>query len=252
MFELQKIWYNIKYGINFRRNIQNLTNDLKRINNWIEQNPNVTEPNMYEIMNATIELGKIARQESVAKMDGKYPSEGTDLYALYQEYEKMVEKRIPHEVLSDENSTVRYGTELGELYLQTAQICKTGDYYEDAEIGGAKQQLMCRLAGVGLFIEQQKKAKAEIVYDNEREMQELNALMQIVEEKETHTQCYQQMKNMLSKIHQEYDLSIEAKNKPEQTNSFNSWKDLVVDADEVEYKSRATASEVSPTRENRE
>ena len=50
---------------------QTLTESVKRINNWIKQHPEVTDPNAYEIMDCNVSLAELLSE--YAQIDNSRP-----------------------------------------------------------------------------------------------------------------------------------------------------------------------------------
>lgn len=188
-----------------------LLNRIKGINKWIVETPEITDPNMFEIMECTVELGKIARAAGVGDLPGKYPQEG-ELLELYKVHSDMVNYRISFEEVSNPNSLVYYKKPLYELFSEILMRSKIGEYHDLEGIAGQnKKELLCRLAGVGLYIEQQKRAvkNGEIIgkiYDNKDEFERIKALYEDYMSKPQ--QAFEQVKNMFEAIEKEYNLSI--------------------------------------------
>lgn len=186
---------------------------IEGINRWIEENPNVKDPNMYEIMDCTVELGKLARKANVGDMPGKYPEEG-ELQDTYKAYRNMVNHRISHEVLSNPDSLVNYKSELYGLFCEINMRCQMGEYIDPEGMAGQnKKELLCRLSGVGLFIEQQKHAinngqNIEKIYDNESEFERIKSLYQDYMSQE-HPQSSNQITSLFESIEKEYNFSKE-------------------------------------------
>lgn len=183
---------------------------IKGINKWIVENPDVKDPNMFEIMDCTVELGKLARSAGVGDLPGKYPQEG-ELLELYKAHSEMVNHRLSFEEVGNPNSLVYYEKPLYELFSEILMRSKIGEYHDLEGLAGQnKKELLCRLAGVGLYIEQQKRAvkngeHIEKIYDNEAEFQRIKALYEDYMLKPQ--QAYEQIKNMFESIEKEYNLS---------------------------------------------
>lgn len=194
-----------------------LLNRVNGINKWIEENPNVTDPNMYEIMDCTIELGKLSAEAKVGDMPNKYPPEG-ELRDTRVAVSKMVNSRLSHETLKDNNSLVHYGSPLYDLFSEVNMRCLLGEYNNPQGIAGEnKKELLCKLSGIGLFIEQQKRSISkgediDKIYNNEDEFSRLKSLYEDYMSQE-HPQSDRQIKGMFESIEKEYNLSKEEKRK---------------------------------------
>ena len=56
-----------------KRKAQNLKNRVAGINNWIQGNPQVTDPNMYEYTQVLVEFGEILAQADEYYKKNGYP-----------------------------------------------------------------------------------------------------------------------------------------------------------------------------------
>ena len=152
-------------------NKEELLNRMKNINKWIEENPEVTEPNMYEMIDCVTQLGIIARTEGVADMPNKFPEQGSELAELYSEWNKMYKARVSWDKVQDENFSVNKNTKLYAYFTDLNMRCCTGEFrYPEDEIERAKF-LECtrKIGSVSLYINQQKLQDPNFEYDNEAE-----------------------------------------------------------------------------------
>jgi hypothetical protein len=151
---------------------------FKKINEWIESNPQVTDPNMYEIMDCAVELGK----EFIKYKTPNNSKEYKELLECYKEFEKMVSYSLPITVLEDKDSLVRFGTPLYELYKVVSESCTSSEYISPyGSKGDMKKDLLCNLVGVGMFIEKQLRdlRKGNLIskiYDDEGEFEKIKKM----------------------------------------------------------------------------
>lgn len=203
------------------KDIEILLSRLRGINKWISENPEITDPNMYEITDMTLKLGKIAAKEKVGDMDGKYPKEGTELYDLYKEYQKMIYSRFDLNKGKQINPLFDRDSEVYKMFLELnmrAQLGEQPDYSEE------EQEMFRKIAAVGNFIEQQKRDKAERIYDNSFEYDQIQSMY----EKFRGTRGYmiKEVEAMMNKITKEYEKTIGIDSVKKDSNSLD-FSDLV-------------------------
>lgn len=211
----------------------NLSDRINGINNWMEDKSNkaIKDPNMFEIMDCTVELGKLA----------EHGKDSEEYKKAYEQYEKMIGHRLPENVMQDQNSLVHNGSELGELFNEVSSKAKSGEYKDLKGLDGQnKKELLCRLSSVGLYIEQQKKKleNGENVktYDNEQEFERIQLLYEDYISKDTKDiQFGDKITGMFESIQKEYELSI-GKSK----NFKESLKNMVVSNDKPEIEKKET------------
>ncbi|MCX8074917.1 MAG: hypothetical protein N2749_04960 [Clostridia bacterium] len=168
----------------------NLLDRLKEINKWIEENPSITDPDMYVIMECTVELGEMANKAKVFNMPDKYPVSG-ELKEIYCEYNKMLEYRLPERnVIDSKNSLMSYGSPLHKLFMEVSIRSQLGEYKDLLGVSGYnKKKLLCKLVEIALGIEKRKRDREVIftgavlthqeknpLYNNKEEFDKLTVL----------------------------------------------------------------------------
>lgn len=160
-----------------------LANCFKKINNWIENNKD-TDPNFYEMVDCMVEYGKLTKQYDKYYQKAGYPTfdngseevEATHyhlalvspkLKEAQSELAKMWSLRENSPFFSDE--TVREFT--SELSMRT----HIAEYNvpEDKKIERLKKEILCKTAGIYLYIWQVKQTNPDYQYDNEEEWNNL-------------------------------------------------------------------------------
>lgn len=163
--------------------MEKLKDRIKNVNKWIVENPNVIDPNMYEITELCIELGKEAALQKVADTDNKYPTD-PDLMEAYQGMTEMIHLRKLDFLSLRDSKNELFSIDDPMIKLLNELIYKTqiGEYFSLDEMPMAKElkeKLLKKLMGVGLYIKQQERDNPNYSYDNEAEMNELEEMYQI-------------------------------------------------------------------------
>lgn len=169
-----------------------LLNRMRGINGWIKENPNVTEPNMYEMIDCLTQLGILARQDGVADKPNKFPEPGSDLAILYSEWNKMHSARLSWDKVQSPEFSVNKNTNLYAYYSDLNMRCCIGEFRfpgmdvneeeltleERAELAKSRDEFLeCvrKVGSVSLYINQQKLQNPNFVYDNKEEYEALMA-----------------------------------------------------------------------------
>lgn len=171
---------------------ENLSATMKGINGWIEENPDVTEPNMFQMIECLTNLGIIARGEGVAQMPGKFPEKGSELASVYGEWNRMYKSRLSFDKTQEANFSVNKDTNLYRYFTDLNMRCCTGEFRSpmdriksrsDEAISAEEKAkaeeettefntLLCKIGSVGLYINQQKRENPKFLFDNQREFEE--------------------------------------------------------------------------------
>ena len=171
-------------------NKQELLNRMENINFWIRKNPQVKEPNMYELIDCVTRLGIIARQEGVAKKENKFPEFGSELAVLYSEWNKMYKSRMSYDIASNPEFSVNNRTNLYAYFTDLNMRCCTGEFTfpgmdvdeailsdeERGELFAQREEFLeavRKIGSISLYINQEKQHNPDFVYDNQTEYEEL-------------------------------------------------------------------------------
>ena len=150
---------------------QSLLMRMKGINDWIAENPNVTEPNMYEMIDCVTALGVIARDEGVAEKPNKFPEPGSPLAELYSEWNKMYRARMSWDKVQSPDFSANKDTNLYAYFTDLNMRCCTGEFRFPEDIAQRNEFLECvrKIGSVSLYINQQRLQNPNFVYDNQWE-----------------------------------------------------------------------------------
>lgn len=161
-------------------NREQLLNKMRGINNWIAENPDVTEPNMYEMIDCVTAIGVVAKEENIAQRPNRFPEAGSDLAELYGEWNKMYKSRFGSDAINNPNFSVNRGTKLYNYFMNLNMDCCTGEFAYPENEAERREFLEClkKVGSIDLYINQQKLQNPEFVYDNKNEY---DALMEMIE-----------------------------------------------------------------------
>lgn len=181
-----------------------LLNRMKGINWWISKNPNVTEPNMYEMLDCVTKLGVHARREEIAQSPNKFPDAESELSKVYVEWNKMHRARLSWERVQSSEFSVNKNTSLYAYYADLNMRCCTGEFrfpgmdVKEEELTEEERKAMLKrreeflecvkkIGSISLYINQERAHNPNFVYDNQ---EEYNKLMAAVEEYEEYLPAY--------------------------------------------------------------
>lgn len=166
------------------RNTKMLTSDLKRINAWVEQNPN-TDPNYYEYADCLVRLGELASDitkyydqvgwpivegETLTHYDAWRST--PELEACSIELKKLANLRgICKEGFSDRKTNPDVYKYLVELNAR----CVIGEYFtgENPAYRKMKKELICKSLSVPFYIWQVQRTEPDYQYDNREEYEQM-------------------------------------------------------------------------------
>lgn len=201
--------------------IANLSNRINGINTWIKNNPQVTDPNVYEIMDCNVQYAEV-----VAELVTYYNEQGWP--EINEETgDMMLEKNWPrsarvadlpylHPDLANcflglcTMETLRdfpmhpfiQKSESYDMYATLRMRQLTGTYVlgkteEDRRI---KRELICKSMSVPFYIWQVQRTEPNYQFDNEQEFNGMKDMFALYEASEEPCQYKIQIQNLLSKI----------------------------------------------------
>ena len=166
------------------KNTKMLSSDLKRINAWVEQNPN-TDPNYYEYVDCLVRFGELTsdiskyfEQVGWPVVDGKtfthYDAwrSTPELEACYRELRKLADFRgICKEGFSDPKTNPDVYNYLVELNTR----CTLGEYFtgDNPTYRKMKRELICKSFSVPFYIWQVQRTQPDYQYDNSDEYEQM-------------------------------------------------------------------------------
>lgn len=205
--------------------IKSLSDRINNINDWIRSNPQVTEPNVYEIMDCNVQYAEVVADLVAYYNEAGWPEINE------QTGDMMLEKNWPrsarvadlpyiHPCLANcflglcTMETLRefpthpfiQEKEPYEMYAALRMRQLTGTYVlgktdEDRRI---KRELICKSMSVPFYIWQVKRTEPEYQYDNKDEFSALKDMQSVYESSEEPCQYKTQIANLLAKIEANY------------------------------------------------
>lgn len=165
------------------QNAVNLGNRFEGINNWIKENIN-TAPNFREMIDCTIEYGKLVSQYDAYYRENGYPVlENGDRCATHYEIPvvspavKVAQERL-HEMMRLRGKHEFFYDETAREFIQELGYrAEIAEYHEpeDQAAAAAKKDALCIAAGVYFYIWETKKREPWYQYDNVSEWNDLNS-----------------------------------------------------------------------------
>jgi hypothetical protein len=159
-------------GINYKERAEYRTREIlinvQNINNWIKENPSVSDANMWEIMNYLIELGWILSDLRKYNNDNDINELPSNIEQLINEMKFMLLAR--KEFLND--FTNKFGIKaMWEDYLK--RVFSGNIEYKGIEKDNKEKELLCKEMGVLGYIYGVQRNEPDYVYDNKLEFEEM-------------------------------------------------------------------------------
>lgn len=201
-------------------NLASLRSRIHGINDWIQANPTITDPNAYEIMDCNVQFaeiiaelkayhvaaGKIPRdldnQEIMATVDflaNMHP----DIEGCYRELGKMdILRNIAEHPFFTQ-------PEANEMYcsIKACQDYATYDLPSDEGLRRIKRELLCKSMSVPFYIWQVQRTEPDYQYDNVTEFEGMKQMHALYQTSEEPCQFGQQVTDLLNRINKNYKYS---------------------------------------------
>lgn len=152
--------------------INRLYERLVGINTWIVNNPEVREPNYYEIMDCALMVGDIFAR--VKDYESRTIDEELFLvvssHKLKQELTKMIDLRdLTNHPFMQENE------EVSRLFFHSVNDCLSGNltHFTDQDVNEARNHVLRKCVSVPFYIWQVRQKDNSYMYDNETEFDEM-------------------------------------------------------------------------------
>lgn len=166
--------------------IDNLTDRVTGINRWIKQNPQITDPNAYEIMDCNVQFA-----ECISEL-GQCYNQSNDKDQLAQEleltrpsmeacYNQLGEMDMLRDI---EHHPFFQSPEAKDLYGSLLETQASGSYElpQTAEDRQLKRELLCKSMSVPFYIWQVRRNEPDYQYDNAGEYQQMQEMLTIYKE----------------------------------------------------------------------
>ena len=222
-----------------------LNERIKGINNWIEANPHITDPNAYEIMNCNVSYAELiaelrkAHTEEVGAIDMPIDVLQTELVATDEQTGVESYAVIPPAAVKEglvlttiypEAAEAFYGLQTMEakrnlathpffnkpevkaIYDQVKECQEYASYQvpTDAAVESVKKELLCECVSVPFYIWQVQRTEPYYQYDNEVEYEGINQMDALYQSDETPAQFADAVSNLKALITSSYKYREEA------------------------------------------
>lgn len=189
---------------------QNLTQRVIGINNWIKSNPQVTDPNAYEIMDCNVSLAEIFSEYSSfdnSKVLQNIAIKHPEIESCYFGVVEMDELRdtAHHPFFQSQEAKALYAA------VKKSQISMDYDIPEDMETRRIKKELLCKSMSVPFYIWQVQRTEPEYEYDNVTEFNSMKAMLDIYKQ-ERNTQFVPEIEALFGVIEKNYKYGNEKTN----------------------------------------
>ena len=200
-----------------------LVNRVNGINSWIKANPNITDPNAYEIMDCNIQFAEI-----IAKLKAYYIEAGeipadldktngimatvNFLAAVHPEIEKGYNALG---TMDDLRSIAIHPffttTEAEEMYCSIKACQDNANYIIPADEGmrRIKRELLCKSMSVPFYIWQVHRNEPDYQYDNITEFESMQSMNSLYQGHEKPSQFASQVDSLMKKIESNYKYSTQ-------------------------------------------
>ena len=170
-------------SINYKERAEYRTREVlikvQNINKWIKENPNVSDANMWEIMNYLTELGWILSDLRKGSQEYETNVLPSSIEALNNEIKFMLLSR--KEYLNDFTNFLGIKA-LWEDYLK--KVFTGNIEYNNSEIDNQVKELLCKEMGVLCYIYGVKRNEPDYLYDNKLEFEEMEEKLKLLDNNE--------------------------------------------------------------------
>lgn len=154
------------------KEINKLYDRLFDINTWIDNNPDIKEPNYYEIMDSALMVGDIFSR--LKNHEARTIDE--DISLVISSHKLRVE--LSHMIASRDLTNhpfVQENEEVSRLMFHTINDCLSGDitHFDDVDIEKARNHVLRKCVSVPFYIWQVRQNNSEYMYDNIMEFNEI-------------------------------------------------------------------------------
>lgn len=166
------------------RNTKMLTADLKRINAWVEQNPN-TDPNYYEYADCLVRFGELTSDISKYFEQVGWPIVDEKMFTHYDAWHSTPELEACHKELrrlADLRGICKEGFSNPktnpDVYYYLVELntrCVIGEYFtgKNPAYRRMKKELICKSLSVPFYIWQVQRTNPDYQYDNRDEYERM-------------------------------------------------------------------------------
>ena len=198
--------------------LSSLRTRLHGINEWIRNNPTITDPNAYEIMDCNIAFAEIIRELKDYYVSIGEISEDLDTYAGPMATVNFIANGHPdieycyHElgIMDDLRHIATHPffttPEVDELYcsIKSCQDFANYDIPNSEDERRIKRELLCKSMSVPFYIWQVQRTEKNYQYDNQTEYNAIEEMYSIYSQDKTPAQFDSEIKSLIQIINKDY------------------------------------------------
>ena len=192
---------------------ENFTERVTGINKWIKSNPQITDPNAYEIMDCNVSLAEyIAEYRNHLNELEVIETVQNETYPVIENIPELVSSIKELNEMDQLRDTAHHpffqSEEANSLYnaVKQSQISMNYDIPEDIETRRIKKELLCKSMSVPFYIWQTQRKDPEYQYDNATEFSGMKAMLDIYKS-EGNTQFVPEIEALFGVIEKNYKYS---------------------------------------------
>lgn len=188
---------------------EKFTERVTGINNWIKSNPQVTDPNVYEIMDCNVSLAEVFSE--YAKIDNSRVL--SNVAGNHPEIESCYLEVVEMDSLRDTmHQPFFQSKEANDLYcaIKRSQLSMDYDIPTNPETRRIKKELLCKSMSVPFYIWQVQRTEPEYQYDDVTAVNGMMAMLDIYKS-EGNTQFVPEIEALFGVIEKNYKYN-ESKN----------------------------------------
>lgn len=198
--------------------LSSLRTRLHGINEWIRNNPTITDPNAYEIMDCNIAFAEIIRELKDYYVSIGEISEDLDTYAGPMATVNFIANGHPdieycyHElgIMDDLRHIATHPffttPEVDELYcsIKSCQDFANYDIPNSEDERRIKRELLCKSMSVPFYIWQVQRTEKNYQYDNQTEYNAMQEMYAIYSQEKAPVQFDREINNLMRIINKDY------------------------------------------------
>lgn len=184
---------------------EKLTQRVTEINKWIKSNPQVTDPNAYEIMDCNVSLAEVFSEYASSDNSSVLQNAAIKHPEIEPCYFGVVEMdglrdTAHHPFFQSEEAKSLYAA------VKKSQIFMNYQIPKDVETRKIKKELLCKSMSVPFYIWQVQRTEPEYQYDNTTEFNGMKEMLDVYKQ-EGNTQFVPEIESLFKVIEKNYKYS---------------------------------------------
>lgn len=190
---------------------EKFTERVTGINNWIKSNPQVTDPNAYEIMDCNVSLAEVFSEYAEADNSRELQNAAIKHPELEPCYFGIIEMDFLRDTA---HHPFFLSKEANDLYCAVKMSQLSMDYVipTNSETRRIKKELLCKAMSVPFYIWQVHRTEPEYKYDNVNEFNGMKEMLSIYKS-EGNTQFVPEIEALFDVIEKNYKYSEQTQNR---------------------------------------